>query len=52
MTCEKNKTAYPYIANVTITTSIENAEHKNGVSLSKHLKISSLMEKSDCLATY
>ena len=44
MICEKNKPAYPYISYVKIKTSVENAEHKNGVSLFKHLKVSSLME--------
>ena len=52
MICEKNKPAYPYFSTVKITTWVENTEHKNGVSLFKHLKISFLMESSDCLATY
>ena len=38
MNCEKNKPAYPKIANVKITTSVKNAEHKNRVSLFKHLE--------------
>ena len=43
MICEKKKPAYQYISNVKITTSIEKAEHKNGVGLFKHLRIGSLM---------
>ena len=44
MICEMNEPAYPYISDVKITTSVKNAEHKNGVSLFKHLQISYLME--------
>ena len=44
MICKKNKPAYPYISYVKITTSVKNVEHKNRVSLFKHLKINSLME--------
>ena len=44
MIYEKNKPAYKLISNAKITTSVKNAEHKNRVSLLKHIKLSSLIE--------
>ena len=53
MIFENNKPAYPSIYNVKITTSVKNEEHKNGLSLFKHLKNKFLNEKQVIvLATY
>ena len=41
---QEKETNIPIISNVKITTSAKSVEHKNGVSLFKHLEISSLIE--------